>query len=438
MGLFDEIERKNVDRHRPLADRMRPRTLDEFVGQTEFLGPGKLLRRMLEAKRISSVIFYGPPGTGKTTLARLVADHAHARFVPLNAADSSVKEVRQVIEDAKSHAAADGVQTVLFLDEIHHFNRTQQDILLPHVEDGTIVLVGATTQNPFFAINAPLVSRSQIFQFQPLSAEDIAALLRRAQADPERGFGNRRIEITDEAIEHWARVSDGDARRALTALDVAVGSFPERQPIVIDRQVAEDSIQRKAIVYDKTGDEHYDVASAFIKSLRGSDPDAAVYWLARMLEAGEEPRFIARRLVIFASEDVGCADPMALVVATSAAHAVEFVGLPECQLNLSQAVIHLATAPKSGASSRAIWKAREDVRNKRTQPVPIDLRDAHYKGARSLGHGKNYRSPHDAGDGELDQTYLSIPEQYYRPTDHGHEAAIRQRIEKQKRNKAEA
>jgi putative ATPase len=428
LSLFREIERKNKDAHRPLADRMRPRTLDEFVGQTDFLGPGKLLRRMLEARRITSVIFYGPPGSGKTTLAKLIAEHVDACFVSLNAADSSVKEVRQVIDDAKDRTEGDGRQTLLFLDEIHHFNRTQQDILLPHVENGTIVLIGATTQNPFFSINAPLVSRSQIFGFQPHTPADIKQLLQRAIKDKARGFGQRSIEISPDAIDLWATLCDGDARRALTALDIAIRSLPSTGTVYIDKQVAEDSIQRKAVVYDQTGDEHYDVASAFIKSMRGSDPDAAIYWLARMLEAGEEARFIARRLVIFASEDIGCADPMALVVAQSAASAVEFIGLPEGQLNLAQAVIHLATAPKSNASAKAIWSAREDVKKNRTQPVPIHLRDRHYQGAKQLGHGDGYIYPHDHAEGSIDQSYMQIPTRFYEPTDHGNEAAIKQRL----------
>lgn len=411
---------------------MRPRSIDEFVGQSSFLGEGKLLRRMLEARRITSVIFYGPPGTGKTTLARLIAEYVDATFVSLNAADSSVKEVREVIQEAKDRAEGDGRQTLLFLDEIHHFNRTQQDILLPHVENGTIVLIGATTQNPFFSINAPLVSRSQIFAFEPHTPEDIKKLMMRAIKDPARGLGARPLQVDEEALELWAKLSDGDARRALTALEIAVLSMPLGAPAHIDLQVAEDSIQRKAVVYDHTGDEHYDVASAFIKSMRGSDPDAAIYWMARMLEAGEDPRFISRRLVIFASEDIGCADPIALVVAQSAAQALEMVGLPEAQLNLAQAVIHLATAPKSNASAMAIWSAREDVRNKRTQPVPTHLRDSHYKGAKQLGHGKGYVYPHGQPDRAADQQYLSIPTRFYEPTDNGQEAEIKKRLEQER------
>lgn len=426
MGLFDAIEEKNRQAQLPLAARMRPRTLDEFVGQGAFLGEGKLLRRMISARRIASVIFYGPPGTGKTTLAFLIAHHTQAYFVELNAAGCGVKEVRQVLDDARDRVAVDGVRTLLFLDEIHHFNRTQQDILLSDVENGTIVLIGATTQNPFFAINAPLVSRSQIFQFQALTNEEIITLLQRALADVERGYGSHDVQVENAALEHWAVTSDGDARRALTALEIAVASFPRGQPIVIDKQVAEDSIQRKAVVYDGTGDEHFDLASAFIKSIRGSDPDAAIYWMARMLEGGEEPRFIARRLIILASEDIGCADPMSLVVATAALQAVEFIGLPECQLNLAQAVVHLATAPKSNASAKAIWAARKDAAEGRTVTVPAHLRDAHYKGAGRLGHGQGYRYAHDSATGYVEQEYLPVLVQYFEPTDRGYEAKIRE------------
>lgn len=414
---------------------MRPRSLDEFVGQEDFLGEGKLLRRMLLADRITSVIFYGPPGTGKTTLAHLIAGHTQAAFVELNAASCGVKEVRQVIEEAKDRISADGVRTLLFLDEIHHFNRAQQDILLPDVESGAIVLIGATTQNPFFAINAPLVSRSQIFAFKPLSQDQIGQLLRRAVSDPQRGFGKLKIQLLDEAVEHWATICDGDARRALTALEIAVRSFPVGSEIVIDRQVAEDSIQRKALVHDPSGDQHYDLASAFIKSMRGSDPDAAIYWLARMLEAGEDPRFIARRLVIFASEDVGCADPMSLTVAVAAMQASEFVGLPECQLNLAQATLHLATAPKSNSATRAIGEARNDVRNGRTVVVPPHLRDSHYSGSKRLGHGEGYKYPHDYKGGYVDQDYLPLLVEYYHPSDRGHEQDIRQWLLKLRESK---
>lgn len=413
---------------------MRPRSLDEFVGQEEFLGEGKLLRRMLLADRITSVIFHGPPGTGKTTLAHLIAHHTEAAFVELNAASCGVKEVREVIEQARDRLSADGLRTLLFLDEIHHFNRAQQDILLPDVETGAIVLIGATTQNPFFAINAPLLSRSQIFSFKPLNPVQIATLLRRAVEDRERGFGKRDIELLDEAVEHWATISDGDARRALTALEIAVRSFPVGVKIVIDKQVAEDSIQRKALVHDAHGDEHYDLTSAFIKSMRGSDPDAAVYWLARMLEAGEDPRFIARRLVIFASEDVGCADPQSLVVAVAAMQASEFVGLPECQLNLTQAVLHLATAPKSNSATRAINEARSDVRNGRTVIVPPHLRDSHYTGSKRLGHGDGYMYPHDYQGGFVDQEYLPLLVEYYHPSDRGYEKEIRQRLQTLREN----
>jgi putative ATPase len=430
MSLFRDLEERQRRAQLPLAARMRPRSLDEFVGQEEFLGEGKLLRRMLLAHRITSVIFYGPPGTGKTTLAYLVAQHVKARFVELNAAGCGVKEVRQVLDRARDLIDTDGIRTLLFLDEIHHFNRVQQDILLNDVENGTVVLIGATTQNPFFALNSPLVSRSQIFQFKPLTIDQILALLKRALADAERGFGNRAVTIAEDALAHWAVTSDGDARRALTALEIAVASFPADQPIQIDKRVAEDSIQRKAIVYDAAGDEHYDLASALIKSIRGSDPDAAIYWLARMLEGGEDPRFIVRRLIILASEDIGCADPMSLVVAITALHAAEFVGLPECQLNLAQAVIHLAAAPKSNASAKAIWSARKDAAEGRTVAVPPPLRDASYRGADRLGHGQGYQYAHDFPDAVAPMDYLPAAVQYYHPTDRGYEATIREQLQR--------
>jgi putative ATPase len=412
----------------PLAARMRPRTLDEFVGQEHFLGPGKLLRRMLQADRLSSVVFYGPPGSGKTALAHVIANHTRCHFRPLNAVSASVKDVRELLQQARAELETGGRRTILFIDELHRFNRAQQDVLLPDVEEGRILLIGATTQNPFFAINAPLLSRSQIFTFQPLTREDIKKLITRALSDSERGLGKYAASITPEALDFLAEVSDGDARRALNAVEVAVLSAAE-QPPVITLDAAQDSIQRKALDYDRTGDAHYDVASAFIKSMRGSDPDAAIYWLARMLEAGEDPRFIARRVVICASEDVGNADPQALLVAAAALQATEFVGLPECQLSLAQAVTYLATAHKSNAATLAIARAREDVRSGRTLPVPLHLRDTHYAGSEQLGHGTDYKYSHDFPEGWVDQAYLPEERRYYEPVERGYEAEIRKRLE---------
>jgi putative ATPase len=437
MDLFADSRRKNLARVAPLAVRMRPRTLDEFVGQQHFLGPGKLLRRMLEADRLSSVILYGPPGTGKTTLAQLIASYSQAHFVEMNAAAVGVKDVRQVLDAARDRLGNSGQRTVLFLDEIHRFNRAQQDILLPDVENGLILLVGATTENPFFAVNSPLVSRSQIFQFAPLTEEEIRSLVYRAIADQERGFGSMRIDIDPKAVDLWATMCDGDARRALTALEVAVLSqMQEMSPqgaaqhgIRITLDVAEQSIQRKAIVYDGMGDEHYDAASALIKSMRGSDPDAAVYWVAKMLEAGEDPRFIARRIAILASEDIGNADPQALSVAAAAYAIVERIGMPEAQLTISQAAIYMAMAPKSNASAMAIWNAAEDVRQGRTVPVPRHLRDTHYTGSRRLGHGVTYLYPHDFQGGFVAQEYLGVDKMYYEPTDRGLEAELRRRLD---------
>ncbi|MGA2499162.1 MAG: replication-associated recombination protein A [Tepidisphaeraceae bacterium] len=434
MDLFAESRQKNLDRVAPLAVRMRPRTLDEFVGQQHFLGPGKLLRRMLEADRLSSAIFYGPPGTGKTTLAQVIALQTRCHFEQLNAAAVGVKEVRAILDDARDRLSSGGGRTVLFLDEIHRFNRAQQDILLPDVENGLILLIGATTENPFFSVNSPLVSRSGIFQFTALSEADICLLLQRALADKERGLGRMNLEVEPAAIEHWARTCDGDARRALTGLEVAALSLAaegttsdkSKQPdrLRITLEVAEQSIQRKAIVYDAAGDEHYDAASALIKSMRGSDPDAAVYWVAKMLEAGEDPRFIARRIAILASEDIGNADPRAIMVAAAAYDIVERIGMPECQLTLAQAAIYMATTPKSNASAKAIWAAMADVREGRTIPVPKHLRDTHYAGAERLGHGESYQYPHDSDKGYVAQEYLGVDKTYYTPVDRGYEAAI--------------
>lgn len=427
MDLFDEMRSAHRERARPLAARMRPRTLDEFVGQEHFLGPGKLLRRMLLADRLSSLVFYGPPGSGKTALAHVIANQTKSRFVPLNAVSAGTKEVREILAEARRHLEDDGRRTILFLDEIHRFNKAQQDVLLPDVEDGVVILIGATTQNPFFAINSPLLSRSQIFTFEPLSREHVKTLILRALSDKERGLGNVPVTITDEALAFLAEVSDGDARRALTALEIGVKSSDP--PVNYDLALAQDSIQRKLLDFDPTGDSHYDLASAFIKSLRGSDPQAAVYWLARMLESGEDPRFVVRRLVIFASEDVGNADPMALVLANAAWDAVEKVGLPECQLNLSQAVTYLATAPKSNAATMAIGAAVKDVQEGRTLPVPKHLKDSHYRGSKeAFGHGKGYRYAHDYEGGWVDQEYVPADVTYYEPTDRGFEATIRERM----------
>jgi len=435
IDLFRDLHEANRQKAQPLAARMRPRSVEEFVGQDHFFGPGKLLRRMLLADRLGSLIFYGPPGTGKTALAHVIAGHTRCHFRPLNAVAAGIKEVRELLHEAGAELEATGRRTILFIDELHRFNRAQQDVLLPDVEEGRVILIGATTQNPFFAINSPLLSRSSVFTFEPLSREHIKTLLRRAVADSERGLGAIPVHLHEDALDFLAEVSDGDARRALTALEVGVLSA-EAQPVEFTRQVAEDSIQRKALDYDATGDAHYDVASAFIKSLRGSDPDAAIYWLARMLESGEDPRFIARRLVILASEDVGNADPQALLVAVAAQQAVEFVGLPECQLNLSQAVTYLATAPKSNAATLAIGKARDDVRSGRTLPVPKHLRDTHYRGAEQLGHGAGYQYSHDFAGGWVDQDYLPEERRYYEPVDRGFEAEIRRRLDELRRRKA--
>ena len=368
--LFGEVHRANAGRVQPLAARMRPRSLDEFVGQEHFIGPGKMLRRMLDADRLGSIIFYGPPGSGKTALAHVIAGQTQSIFQALNAVASGTKEVREALDQARQELEVSGRRTILFIDELHRFNRAQQDVLLPDVEEGRVILLGATTQNPFFAVNSPLLSRSQIFTLQPLSHGQIKQLLERALSDKERGLGHIAVNAEPAALDYLAEMCDGDARRALSALEIGVLSSRDK-PVAFTRAVAAESIQRKVLEFDATGDTHYDLASAFIKSMRGSDPDAAIYWLARMLESGEDPRFIARRVVICASEDVGNADPQALILAAAALQACEFVGLPECQLALAQAVTYIATAPKSNASTLAISKAREDVRSGRTlAPVP--------------------------------------------------------------------
>jgi putative ATPase len=437
--LFAEQRAAALARVQPLAVGMRPRTLDEFVGQEHFLGPGKLLRRMLEADRLTSAIFYGPPGCGKTTLARVIAAHTQAVFETLHAAEAGVKDVRRIIDAARRRLANEGRRTVLFLDEIHRFNRAQQDVLLKDVEEGVLILIGSTTENPFFSVNSPLISRSQIFKFEPLSPDQLKALLRRALADEQRGLGKLKAICDDDALDLIAERADGDARRALSALEVAALSQLRHKDAAphITRAVAAESMQQKAINYDPTGDTHYDVASALIKSMRGSDPDAALYWLARMLESGEDPRFIARRIAICASEDVGNADPQALVIAAAAVQVAELVGLPECEYALAQAAVYIACAPKSNAVTLAIHAARQDVREKPVLPVPNHLRDRSYPGAARLGHGAGYQYPHDFPGGFVQQDYLGVARSYYNPTQRGEEARLAKWL-RQRRQSSEA
>jgi len=424
--LFSASRAANVARAAPLAARMRPRRLADYVGQSHVVGPGTLLRRLIEADRLGSVILYGPPGVGKTTLAEIIATETKRRFVELSATASGVKELRDVLDAARRRLEDDGQRTCLFVDEIHRFNKAQQDVLLPDVESGVIALIGATTQNPFFALTSALVSRSRIFELESLTPADVAAILRRAVSDREHGLGGEQVTLLPDACEFLVETSDGDARRALGALEIGVLSSPER-PLAFTLDLARESVQRKAIAYD-AGDTHYDCASALIKSIRGSDADAGLYWLARMLAGGEDVRFLARRLVILASEDIGNADPQALLIAVAAMQATEFVGLPECRLTLAQAVTYLALAPKSNACTTAIGAAMSDVRDKRVIPVPRHLQDKHYAGAKRLGHGQGYEYAHDAPEGIAAQDYLGVEKRYYEPTDRGFERELAQRL----------
>ncbi len=420
--------------HEPLAARMRPLSLSEIAGQQHILGEGKLLRRAIEADRFTSLIFYGPPGTGKTTLAWVVANSTGSRFEALNGVESNVAEIRAKIEQARTYTKLRDQSTVLFIDEIHRFNKAQQDVLLPHLERGTVRFIGATTHNPYFYVNSPLVSRSQIFQLEPLSSEDLLLLLQRALSDPERGFGNREIEADEDALLHLAEKADGDARKALTALELAILTTPGDEGTVrLDLAVAEESIQHKAVVYDSDGDQHYDTISAFIKSIRGSDPDAALYWMAKMLHAGEDPRFIARRLVISASEDIGLADSNGLRVALAAQQAFEFLGMPEGRIPLAHATVYLATAPKSNSAYAALGAAMQDVEDNRTLSVPEHLRTSFRKklaeASRADQAAMQYLYSHDYEGNFTPQAYLPEGRQYYEPTENGLEKRIKERLD---------
>lgn len=423
----------------PLSVRMRPSSFEEFIGQVHIVGEGKLLRRAIQAGRLRSLILYGPPGVGKTALAHLISNLMQIPFERINATTSNVQELRKIITLAQRRKKQEGKSTLLVIDEIHRFNKAQQDVLMPDVESGMLILVGTTTHNPFFSIVSALLSRSMVFEFKPLDEGDLMVLLERALQDKERGLGRYRVKMEKEALVHLAKVSEGDARRALNALEVGVTTTkPDKTGLVhFTREVAEESIQKKAVVYDQDEDAHYDTASAFIKSMRGSDPDAALYWLAKMLYAGEDPRFIARRIVICASEDVGNADPQALVVAVAAQQAVEFVGMPEAKIPLAQAVAYIACAPKSNASYMAISKAMEDVEKGRTLEVPTHLKDSHYAGAKKLGHGEGYKYAHSFKDHYVKQEYKPTKTRYYFPTEQGYEKRFKDYLDKLRNSPSE-
>ena len=431
MDLFDYMREQNQEKESPLASRLRPTTLEEVVGQQHIIGKDKLLYRAIKADKLSSIILYGPPGTGKTTLAKVIANTTSAEFLQVNATSAGKKDMEEVVEQAKNNQGMYGKKTILFIDEIHRFNKGQQDYLLPFVEDGTVILIGATTENPYFEVNGALLSRSIIFELKNLSVEDIKTLLLRAVNDVEKGMGSYHAVIDEDALEFLADVSNGDARAALTAIELGILTTErgEDGKIHITLEVASECIQKRVVRYDKTGDNHYDTISAFIKSMRGSDPDAAVYYLARMLYAGEDIKFIARRIMICASEDVGNADPMAILVATSSSQAIERIGMPDTQIILSQAASYVACAPKSNAACNAIFDAMDVVRNTKTAPIPVHLQDAHYKGSAKLGHGEGYKYAHSYPKHYVKQQYLPdglTDKVFYQPSDNGYEKQIKE------------
>ena len=442
MDLFEYMRQQNMKDESPLASRLRPTTLDEVVGQQHIVGKDKLLYRAIKADKLSSIIFYGPPGTGKTTLAKVIANTTSAEFMQINATSAGKKDMEEVVAAAKNNQGMYGKKTILFIDEIHRFNKGQQDYLLPFVEDGTIILIGATTENPYFEVNPALLSRSVIFELKKLSTEDIRTLLLRAVNDTEKGMGSYHAQMDDDALEFLADMANGDARAALTAIELGILTTDRSEDgiIHITLDVASECIQKRVINYDKTGDNHYDTISAFIKSMRGSDPDAAVYYLARMLYAGEDIKFIARRIMILASEDIGNADPQALQVAVAAAQAVERLGMPEARIVLAQAVTYMASAPKSNSAINAIDKAMRVVQETKTPPVPVHLQDAHYKSAGKLGHGKGYKYAHDYKNHYVKQQYLPdglTGEVFYEPSENGYEQQIRAYYKKIKENPEE-
>ena len=442
MDLFEYMRQQNMKDESPLASRLRPTTLDEVVGQQHIVGKDKLLSRANNAEKLSSIIFYGPPGTGKTTLAKVIANTTSAEFMQINATSAGKKDMEEVVAAAKNNQGMYGKKTILFIDEIHRFNKGQQDYLLPFVEDGTIILIGATTENPYFEVNPALLSRSVIFELKKLSTEDIRTLLLRAVNDTEKGMGSYHAQMDDDALEFLADMANGDARAALTAIELGILTTDRSEDgiIHITLDVASECIQKRVINYDKTGDNHYDTISAFIKSMRGSDPDAAVYYLARMLYAGEDVKFIARRIMILASEDIGNADPQALQVAVAAAQAVERLGMPEARIVLAQAVTYMASAPKSNSAINAIDKAMRVVQETKTPPVPVHLQDAHYKSAGKLGHGKGYKYAHDYKNHYVKQQYLPdglTGEVFYEPSENGYEQQIRAYYKKIKENPEE-